>query len=70
MPTKLAMLPPEKFPVTIRLISRTGEELWKQVLPQPDSGVLEAVKVPGFGGTEHVPVRAIIEYGDGTWEWG
>lgn len=68
MDAKLHMLPASKFPVTIRLISKQGHELWSAVVERPPKSALEVVEIPGFAGTEHVPVKVKLEFGDGTHE--
>jgi hypothetical protein len=68
-PTARHDLPPEKFPVTLRLISgTTGAVIWKHVVTIEEARGLARVEIPSFAGTEHYPVRAEITYADGTAE--
>jgi hypothetical protein len=66
-PTRVHTFARSKFPITLTLYSHSGVELWSKTLTDPgeDLGVID---VPGFGGTEHAPVRCVIVYGDGTSE--
>ena len=62
---KVHLVPSKAYPVTIRLFSRHGHELWSKVVDKPQDGV-QAVEIPGYGDTDHVPVKCVIEYADGT----
>lgn len=65
LPVAFHLYPAEAFPITIRLISGLdGSELWSRTVQKPDT--LGVVEIPGYGGTEHVPVRAVIHFADGT----
>lgn len=69
MPTRQFMLPVEKFPVTVKLLSaKDGSVVWSVTVQLMDRGTLEAVRVPSFRGSVHWPVRGRVEYGDGTVE--
>ncbi len=62
---------PTKFPLTIKLYSsKTGELLWARAVTLDEARGLAKVEIPGYGGTEHYPVRVEIEYADGTTEVG
>lgn len=64
----LHLLPAELFPVTIRIFSgATGEILWSTIV-NPLDGKPVPIQIPGFAGTEHVPVRVEIKHADGSIE--
>jgi hypothetical protein len=64
-------LSPNKFPITLRLHSgKTGEVLWSRSVTIDEARNLAKVQIPGYAGTDHYPVRAEIEYADGTTEVG
>lgn len=60
------LFPRNKFPIVITMFSRTGEELWSKEITEPQG--LAAIAIPGYGGTEHAPVRVVIVFADGTSE--
>lgn len=57
-------LPANMFPITIRILSQSGIELWTRTLEKPDD--YHTLKIPGYAGTEHYPVRVRVEYADGS----
>jgi len=62
-------LPPEKFPFTLKLVSgTTGAVVWSRTVTIDEARALAKVEIPSFAGSEHYPVRAEIEYADGTIE--
>jgi hypothetical protein len=66
-PTARHDLPPEKFPVTIRLVSgTTGAVVWERVVTIEEARGLARVEIPSFANTEHYPVRAEITCADGA----
>lgn len=66
-PTARHDLSPEKFPVTLRLVSgTTGAVVWECLVTIEDARNLARVEIPSFAGTEHYPVRAEVAYADGT----
>lgn len=70
-PASLHLLRPEMFPITIRIISgKDGSELWSRTIERPPSGVLDAIEIPGYGHTDHAPVRVAITFADGSEEEG
>ena len=70
-PTVRQDLAASKFPLTIKLHSgKTDEVLWSHVVTLDKARQLAKVEIPCYAGTEHYPVRAKIEYGDGTTEIG
>jgi hypothetical protein len=59
--------PPEKFPLTLRLLSgKTGEVVWSRTVTIDEARALAKVEIPSFADTEHYPVLAEILYADGT----
>jgi hypothetical protein len=62
---KIHMLPRGAYPVTIRIMSCKGHEIWHKVIQKPPKGVA-TIKIPGYGGTEHAPVKVFIKYADDT----
>jgi hypothetical protein len=66
-PTARHDLPPDAFPLTIRYFSgKTGELLWSRTVTLHEARGLAKINIPGYAGTDHYPVRAEIEYADGT----
>jgi hypothetical protein len=64
-------LSPKKFPITIKLLSsKTGEVVWSHVITLEEARSLAKVEIPSYANTEHYPVRAEIEYADGTTDVG
>lgn len=64
-------LSPKKFPMTMKLVSgKTGEVLWTRVITLDEARILARIEIPSYAGTEHYPVRAEIEYADGTTDVG
>lgn len=64
-------LSPEKFPFKIKLISgTTGAVVWSRVVTINEARGLAKVEIPSFTDSKHYPVRAEIEYADGTIECG
>lgn len=62
-------LSPDKFPLTIKLHSgKTDELLWSRAVTLDEARQLAKVEIPSYADTEHYPVRAEIEYADGTAE--
>jgi hypothetical protein len=62
-------LPPEKFPLKLKLVSgTTGAVVWSRVVTIDEARGLAKVEIPSFADSEHYPVRAEIEYADGTTE--
>ena len=59
---------PEQFPIIVTIYSRLGHELWSETIDKPTG--LQAVAIPGYKGTEHTPVRVVIEFADGSIEVG
>jgi hypothetical protein len=60
-------LPPEKFPFTLKLVSgTTGEVVWSRTVTIDEARNLAKVEIPSFTNSDHYPVRAEIEYADGT----
>lgn len=60
-------LPPHKFPLTIRLHSgKTGEIVWSRTVTLEEARILAKIEIPSFAQSAHYPVRAEIEYADGT----
>jgi hypothetical protein len=67
LPTARHNLPPERFPLTLRLYSgKTGELLWSRTVTLAEARNLAKIEIPGYAGTEHYPVRSEFEYADGT----
>ena len=59
--------PPEKFPLTIRLLSgKTGAIVWERTVTIAEARALAKIEIPSFMGTEHYPVLAEILCADGT----
>ena len=59
--------PPEKFPLTLRLLSgKTGAIVWERTVTIDEARALAKIEIPSFQGTEHYPVLAEILYADGT----
>lgn len=53
--------PPEKFPLTIRLLSgKTGEVVWSRTVTVDEARALAKIEIPSFSDTEHYPVLAEI----------
>lgn len=64
-------LSPDRFPITIRLHSgKTGKALWSRTITIAEARDLAKVQIPSYANTDHYPVRAEIEYADGTTEVG
>ena len=64
-------LPPEKFPLTLKLVgSKTNEVVWSRTITIDEARNLAKVQIPSFTGSAHFPVRAEITYADGTTESG
>lgn len=64
-------LSPRKFPMRMKIVSgKTGEVLWSRVITLDEARTLARVEIPGYAGTEHYPVRAEIQYADGTTDVG
>jgi len=62
-------LPLSKFPLTIKLIScATDEVVWSRTITADEAQGLAKVEIPSFANSVHYPVRAEIEYADGTTE--
>jgi hypothetical protein len=62
-------LSPSKFPFTLKLVSgTTGKVVWSRTVTIDEARTLAKVEIPSFAGSEHYPVRAEIEYADGTTE--
>jgi len=62
-------LSPEKFPLTLKLISgTTGAIVWSRTVSIDEARELAKIEIPSFAGSAHYPVRAEIEYADGTTE--
>ena len=62
-------LSPSKFPFTLKLISgMTGEIVWSRTVTIDEARALAKVEIPSFANSAHYPVRAEIEYADGTTE--
>lgn len=60
-----------KFPITARLISgTTGEVVWSRTITFDEARSLAKIEIPSFAQTHHHPVRAEVEYADGTSEVG
>lgn len=59
-----ARFPAKAFPVKFQLYSRLGHLLWERTVEKPDG--LVALAIPGYAGTEHVPVSVRITQADGT----
>lgn len=60
-------LPSSSFPLTITIFSgKTDEILWQQTISLDDARQIAKLHVPGYGNTEHYPVRVEYKYGDGT----
>lgn len=57
---------PDQFPIIVTIYSKLGHELWSRTIEQPQN--LAAIAIPGYGGTEHAPVRVAIEFADGSME--
>lgn len=58
-----------QYPLTLRLYSgKTGELLWERTVTLAEAQQLAKVEIPGYGGTEHYPVRSEITYADGSIE--
>lgn len=58
---------PRKFPVIMKLVSgKTDEILWSRVITLDEAEARVKIEVPSYTNTEHYPVRAEIEYADGT----
>lgn len=67
LPTARHDYPVTKFPITYRLFrGKTGDLLWERTVTLEEARRLAKVEIPGYGGTEHYPVRAEIAYADGT----
>jgi hypothetical protein len=59
--------PPEKFPITLQLLSsKTGKVVWERTVTIDEARALAKIEIPSFAGTEHYPVLAEIRYADGT----
>lgn len=59
--------PPEKFPITLQLLSgKTGKVVWSRTVTVDEARSLAKIEIPSFAGTEHYPVLAEIIYADGT----
>ena len=59
--------PPEKFPITLQLLSgKTGAVVWSRTVTIDEARSLAKIEIPSFAGTEHYPVLAEILYADGT----
>ena len=59
--------PPEKFPITLQLLSsKTGKAVWSRTVTIDEARALAKIEIPSFMGTEHYPVLAEILYADGT----
>ncbi len=70
-PTARHDLPPEKFPLTLRLYSgKTGEVVWSRTVTLEEAQQLAKVEIPSYANTEHYPVRAEVTYADGTTDVG
>ncbi len=62
-------LTPEKFPLTLKLVSgTTGAVVWSRTVSIAEARDLAKIEIPSFADSEHYPVRAEIEYADGTTE--
>ncbi len=62
-----ADLSPRKFPVAMKLVSgKTDEVLWSRVITLDEAEAQAKIEIPSYANTEHCPVRAEIEYADGT----
>lgn len=58
---------PEKFPITMRLVSgTTGEVVWSRTVTFDEACKLATIEIPSYASSEHYPVRAEILYADGT----
>jgi hypothetical protein len=58
---------PEKFPLTIRIKSgKTDAVIWSRTITLEEARGPALVKIPGYAGTEHYPVRAEVDCADGT----
>jgi hypothetical protein len=58
---------PEKFPLTLRLLSgKTGAIVWERTVTIDEARTLAKIEIPSFMGTDHYPVLAEILYADGT----
>lgn len=58
---------PEKFPITIKIRSgKTDEMIWSRTITLEEARGPALVKIPGYTGTEHYPVRVEIDFADGT----
>jgi hypothetical protein len=59
--------PPEKFPLTLRLLSgKTGAVVWSRTVTIDEARALAKVEIPSFAGTEHYPVLVEILDADGS----
>ncbi len=64
---RLHNYPPEKFPITLQLYSgKTGECVWSRTVTLDEARSLAKIEIPGYAGTVHYPVRAVVTYADGT----
>jgi len=61
MKSKLHLLPAECYPVKIRIFARSGPLVWEATVERPD-GQFDQIRIPGFAGTPHWPVRVEIEF--------
>lgn len=53
--------PPEKFPLTMRLVSgTTGEVVWSRTVTLDEARTLATIEIPSFANSKHWPVRAEI----------
>ena len=60
-------LSPKKFPFTLKLVSgTTGKVVWSRTVTIDEARGLAKIQIPSFADSEHYPVRAEIEYADGT----
>jgi len=60
-----------KFPITLKLVSGTTDEVvWSRTITLDEARGLAKIEVPSFAETRHHPVRTEVEYADGTSEVG
>lgn len=70
-PTARHDYPPDKFPLTMRLVSgTTGEVVWSRTVTIDEARKLATIEIPSYANSEHCPVRAEILYADGTSDGG
>lgn len=61
------LLAPEAFPLTIQLYSaKTGACVWSRTVTLEEARDLAKIEIPGYAGTEHYPVHAVIIDKDGV----